>query len=69
MVSPPQSYHPVPLPAHHYLPPEKAQAEAEVLAFYNGGGGDKWLKALEPRETGPDKPHITKAKRLIIVFA
>ena len=29
MVSPPKSYHPVPLPAHHYLPPEKAQAEAE----------------------------------------
>ena len=29
MVSHPQSYHPVPLPAHHYLPPEKAQAEAE----------------------------------------
>ena len=44
-------------------------AEAEELAFYNGGGGDEWLKALEPRETGPDKPHITKAKRLIIVFA
>ena len=29
MVSPPQSYHPVPLPAHHHLPPEKAEAEAE----------------------------------------
>ena len=29
MVSPPQSYNPVPLPAHYYLPPEKAQAEAE----------------------------------------
>ena len=44
-------------------------AEAEELAFYNGGGGDEWLKALEPRETGPDKPHIAKAKWLIIVFA
>ena len=31
MVSPPQSYHPVPLPAHYHLPPEKAQAEAEYF--------------------------------------
>ena len=134
MVSPPQSYHPVPLPAHHHLPPEKAQAEAESflekmskrhsirdfsdvdvdeniirtairtaarapsganqqpwhfvaiknakikrkirdaaeaeeLAFYNGGGGDEWLKALEPIGTSPDKPHITTAPWLIIVFA
>ena len=29
MVSPPQRYNPVPLPAHYYLPPVKAQAEAE----------------------------------------
>ena len=134
MVSPPQSYHPVPLPAHYYLPPEKAQAEAESflvkmskrhsirdfsdvdvdeniirtairtaarapsganqqpwhfvaiknaeikrrirdaaeaeeLAFYNGGGGDEWLKALKPIGTSPDKPHITTAPWLIIVFA
>ena len=134
MVSPPQSYHPVPLPARHHLPPEKAQAEAESflekmskrhsirdfsdadvneniirtairtaerapsganqqpwhfvaiknaeikrrirdaaeaeeLAFYNGGGGDEWLKALEPIGTSPDKPHITTAPWLIIVFA
>ena len=32
MVSPPQSYHPVPLPAHHHLLPEKAQAEAESFS-------------------------------------
>jgi len=134
MVSPPQSYHPVPLPAHHHVPPEKARAEAESfldkmskrhsirdfsdvdvdeniirtairtaarapsganqqpwhfvaiknaeikrkirdaaeaeeLAFYNGGGGDEWLKALEPIGTSPDKPHITTAPWLIIVFA
>ena len=134
MVSPPQSYHPVPLPARHHLPPEKAQAEAESflekmskrhsirdfsdvdvdeniirtairtaarapsganqqpwhfvaiknaeikrkirdaaeaeeLAFYNGGGGDEWLKAREPIGTSPDKPHITTAPWLIIVFA
>jgi len=134
MVTPPQSYLPVPLPAHHHLPPEKAQAEAksflekmskrhsirdfssvdvdeniiktairtaarapsganqqpwhfvaiknaeikrkirdaaeaEELAFYNGGGGNEWLKALEPIGTSTDKPHITTAPWLIIVFA
>ena len=134
MVSPPQSYHPVPLPAHYHLPPEKAQAEAEnclekmskrhsirdfsdidvdeniiktairtaarapsganqqpwhfvaiknaeikgkirdaaeaeEMAFYNGGGSDEWLKALEPIGAIPDKPHITTAPWLIIVFA
>ena len=134
MVSPPQNYNPVPLPAHYHLPPEKARAEAEnflekmskrhsirdfsdadvdeniirtairtaarapsganqqpwhfvaiknaeikrrirdaaeaeELAFYNGGSGDEWLKALEPIGTGPNKPHITKAPWLIIVFA
>ena len=133
MVSPPHNYHPVPLPAHNYLPPEQAQAkaesffvkmskrhsirdfsnvdvdeniiktairtaarapsganqqpwhfvaikdakmkqkirdaaEAEEKAFYEGGGGDEWLAALEPIGTGPDKPHITKAPWLIIVF-
>ena len=134
MVSPSQSYNPVPLPAHYYLPPEKAQAEAEnflekmskrhsirdfsdvdvdenvirtairtaarapsganqqpchfvaiknaemkrrirdtaeagELAFYNGGGGDEWLKALEPIGTSPDKPQFTTAPWLLIVFA
>ena len=44
-------------------------AEAEELAFYNGGGSDEWLKALEPIGTSPDKPHITIAPWLIIVFA
>ena len=43
-------------------------AEAEEKAFYEGGGGDEWLAALEPIGTGPDKPHITKAPWLIIVF-
>ena len=43
-------------------------AEAEELASYNGGG-DEWLKALEPIGTSPDKPHITTAPWLFIVFA
>lgn len=44
-------------------------AEAEETAFYDGGGGDEWLAALEPIGTGPDKPHLTKAPWLIVVFA
>ena len=39
-------------------------AEAEETAFYDGGGGDEWLAALEPIGTGPLKPHLTKAPGL-----
>lgn len=44
-------------------------AEEEERAFYAGGGGDEWLSALEPVGTGPDKPHLTVAPWLIVVFA
>ena len=44
-------------------------AEAEETVFYDGGGGDEWLAALEPIGTGPLKPHLTKAPWLIVVFA
>lgn len=44
-------------------------AEDEEQAFYAGGGGDAWLAALEPVGTGPDKPHLTIAPWLIVVFA
>ena len=47
----------------------RAAAEAEETAFYNGGGGDEWLAALEPIGTGPHKPHLTLAPWLIVVFA
>ena len=47
----------------------RAAAEAEETAFYNGGGGDEWLAALEPIGTGPYKPHLTQAPWLIVVFA
>ena len=47
----------------------RAAAEAEETAFYNGGGGDEWLAALEPIGTGPHKPHLTQAPWLIVVFA
>ena len=47
----------------------RAAAEQEERAFYEGGGGDEWLAALEPIGTGADKPHLTDAPWLIVVFA
>ena len=47
----------------------RAAAEAEERAFYDGGGGDEWLRALEPIGTGADKPHLEVAPWLIVVFA
>ena len=44
-------------------------AEEEERACYTGGGGDEWLAALEPIGTGADKPHLTDAPWLIVVFA
>ena len=47
----------------------RAEAEAEERRFYAGGGGDAWLRALEPIGTNADKPHLTVAPWLIVVFA
>jgi nitroreductase len=47
----------------------RAGAEEEERAFYGGGAGDEWLAALEPIGTGVDKPHLTEAPWLIVVFA
>ncbi len=44
-------------------------AEIEEQAFYAGGGGDEWISALEPLGTGVDKPHLTTAPWLIVIFA
>jgi nitroreductase len=44
-------------------------AEKEEHAFYAGGGGDEWIKALEPIGTGPEKPHLEIAPWLIVIFA
>ena len=44
-------------------------AEEEERAFYAGGGGDEWIRALEPIGTGPEKPHLTVAPWLIVIFA
>ncbi|GAB5445822.1 nitroreductase family protein [Gymnodinialimonas sp.] len=47
----------------------RAEAEAEERAFYAGGAGDEWIKALEPIGTDAHKPHLTTAPWLIVVFA
>ncbi|MBA84375.1 nitroreductase family protein [Thalassobius sp. S69A] len=47
----------------------RAAAEEEEQRFYAGGAGDEWLKALEPIGTGVDKPHLTVAPWLIVIFA
>ncbi len=44
-------------------------AEEEERKFYGGGASDEWLSALEPIGTGVDKPHLTTAPWLIVVFA
>lgn len=47
----------------------RAAAEEEERAFYAGGAGDEWLSALEPIGTGVEKPHLTTAAWLIVIFA
>lgn len=47
----------------------RAEAEEEEKRFYAGGAGDEWIKALEPIGTDADKPHLTTAPWLIVVFA
>lgn len=44
-------------------------AEIEEEKFYAGGGGDEWIKALEPIGTGASKPHLDIAPWLVIIFA
>jgi len=47
----------------------RSQAEEEERRFYAGGGGDEWISALEPIGTNAEKPHLTIAPWLIVVFA
>ena len=47
----------------------RESAEIEEKKFYGGGGGDEWIKALEPIGTNAEKPHLEIAPWLIIVFA
>ena len=45
------------------------ESEIEERQFYAGGGGDEWIRALEPIGTTADKPHLTVAPWLVVVFA
>lgn len=47
----------------------RTEAEIEEQKFYDGGGSDEWIKALEPIGTNADKPHLTTAPWLIVIFA
>ncbi|KIC25731.1 MULTISPECIES: nitroreductase family protein [unclassified Leisingera] len=47
----------------------REEAEEEERRFYAGGAGDEWIEALEPIGTNADKPHLTTAPWLIVVFA
>jgi len=47
----------------------RTAAEEEEVRFYQGGAGDEWLATLEPIGTGADKPHLTAAPWLIVIFA
>ncbi|MGD9864856.1 MAG: nitroreductase family protein [Pseudodonghicola sp.] len=47
----------------------RAEAEEEERRFYAGGAGDEWIRALEPIGTTAEKPHLTVAPWLIVVFA
>ncbi len=44
-------------------------AEREEAAFYGGRASERWLKDLEPLDTGPDKPFLEDAPALVVVFA
>ena len=44
-------------------------AEAEERAFYEGRGGERWLRDLEKLGTDADKPFLETAPWLIAVFA
>jgi iodotyrosine deiodinase len=47
----------------------REEAEEEERRFYDGAAGDEWIKALEPIGTNAEKPHLTIAPWLIVVFA
>lgn len=47
----------------------REESEAEERKFYEGGASDEWIKALEPIGTDANKPHLTTAPWLIVVFA
>ena len=44
-------------------------AEEEERRFYDGGAPEEWLDALAPIGTDWEKPHLTEAPWLIVIFA
>ena len=43
-------------------------AEEEERAFYDGKAGSEWIDALAPLGTDADKPYLTDAPWLIVIF-
>ena len=46
----------------------RASAEEEEREFYAGKAGSEWLDALAPLGTDADKPYLTDAPWLIVIF-
>lgn len=46
----------------------RAGAEEEERQFYSSRAGQAWLEALEPLGTDENKPHLTEAPLLVVVF-
>jgi nitroreductase len=46
----------------------RAGAEAEERAFYGGRANEQWLRDLAPLGTDADKPFLTTAPWLVVVF-
>ena len=46
----------------------RAAAEEEEREFYTGKAGSEWLDALAPLGTDADKPYLTDAPWLIVIF-
>ena len=46
----------------------RIEAEKEEAAFYAGKAGQEWLEALAPLGTDADKPYLTDAPWLIVIF-
>lgn len=47
----------------------RVAVEEEERSFYAGRAGRRWLQALSPLGTFPDKPYLEHAPWLIVVFA
>lgn len=46
----------------------RVEAEKEEKEFYEHRATEEWLEALEPLDTGPEKPFLEEAPYLIVIF-